>query len=85
MVIGGGQPGAGQVIAAMAIGEDVHRRALQVAALGQDPAGALGLQPPGRLFQVLGGVNLQAGEAGGLRGIGGQEEGQGEELFLAWR
>ena len=41
----------------------------------------MALKAAGRLFQVRGGLDLKAREPGGLRGVGGEKVGQGEELF----
>ena len=81
-MVRGLQAHPGEVIDVFAVGEYVHRLPRQVAAFGQDPAGPQGLQAPGRFFQVLGGLDFKPGEAGGLRGVWGEEVGQGEKLFF---
>ena len=67
-MIRGGQAHAGQVVDVVAVGEHVHRLPRQVAAFGQDPAGAHGLKAAGRLFQVCGGLDLKSRRDGRLPG-----------------
>ena len=80
-MIRGRQAHAGQVIDVVAVSKDVHRFPRQVAAFGQDPARPHGLKAAGRLCQISGGPDLNPGHMGGFGGVGGEQMGQGEQLF----
>ncbi|EGJ74493.1 putative phosphomethylpyrimidine kinase [Streptomyces sp. Tu6071] len=73
------EAGGAEPVLLGAVGEEVHGLALQVAALDQGPARAEGEDGPGRLGQVLGARDVDAGELGDLVQIGGRDGGDGEQ------